>query len=378
MIYVICFGLSALFAWFASKTKKRTFFVFFSVISILLPVTLAGLRDYSIGIDTSNYMDLEQFWYGAAKRSTLEAYMKYYDSKNLGEPLFALILGLVEHYTGNFTVFLLVAHGIIITGIYIGVFRLRHHANPALMLLLFYLLYFNYSLNALRQYMAMAIIFAVFADIEQGKYLRFAVVVIIARFIHLSALLAFGAILIHWVLYGRFSRVIPSLIPSLRIRRLFVVFVLLFLVFVFPGLCKLLVDKGILPSKYGFYLDPDKTQYNALSVLLLLVEMLVLFVFRKQIKNTSECYNLYLITSISYLLLMQLSGSVAFGKRIAAYYSLANVVTIAIIPKSFKIRTNRIVVTILVVAVAFCYWWYTYILRNGSQTYPYISVFGSM
>lgn len=374
MIYVICFGLSALFAWFASKTKKRTFFVFFSVISILLPVTLAGLRDYSIGIDTSNYLELAQFWWGAAERDTLQAYLEYYNSKEFGEPLFALILGLVEHYTGNFTVFLFVEHAVIMTGIYIGAFRQRKHANPVLVLLLFYLCFYNHSLNITRQYMAMAIIFAAFADIEQRKYLRFILVVLVARFIHASAPLVLGALLIHWLLFVRYDRVIPSMKPSLGNRRAVIVGVMVIVVFVFPWLCQVLINAKILPIKYQFYLNTEEAQHTTLITLFLLVEMAVLFVFRKNMRSSTPYYNFYLVSSIVYLFLHQLSANIVYGKRIAAYYSLTNLVTIALIPRGFKKRENRIIATILVVLVALVYWWYSYVVNNGSETYPYVFV----
>ena len=76
MIYLVCFGISTLFAFFANRTKSRAAFLFLSVLSISVTVALAGLRDYSIGIDTANYMSLPRFWAGAVKRSTLGAYME--------------------------------------------------------------------------------------------------------------------------------------------------------------------------------------------------------------------------------------------------------------------------------------------------------------
>lgn len=343
--------------------------------SILVTAALAGLRDYSIGVDTEHYLTYSQFWGGAAKYATLGDYIAYYQSRDLGEPLFALVLGLIEHYTGNFTLFLFVEHLVIITGVYIGAFRQKEHVSPALILMLFYLCYFNHSLNGTRQYMAMAVIFAVLADIPKGKYLRFAVVVFVAHFIHVSALLSLGAILIHWVQSCRFTRFAPALAPSRQARSFFIVFALAIFVFAFPWLCRMLISIGLLGKKYLFYLNPDRAEYSLLITLFLLVEMAALFLLRRPMKKNLIHYRYYAVSSVAYLILQQLSAVLVYGKRIAAYYSLANLVTISMIPRAFNRRENRMVATILVIAVALFYWWYVYILRQGSETYPYAFIF---
>lgn len=346
--------------------------------SILVTTALAGLRDYTIGIDTSNYLTYPQFWGGAVKYGSLQEYMAYYQSRDLGEPLFALILGLIENYTGNFSLFLFVEHLVIITGVYIGAFRQRKHVNPVLVLLLFYLCFYNHSLNVTRQYMAMAVIFAALADLQEGKTLRYILAVLIAQFIHASALLALGALLIHWVLDSRFTRVAASFAPSSRVRSGFIVSALAILVFAFPWLCRQLINMGILGRKYLFYLNPDRAEYAALISLFLMVEMAALFLLRRPMKKNLVHYNFYAVSSVAYLILQQLSAVLVYGKRIAAYYSLANLVTIAMIPRAFKKRENRIAATLLVLAVAFVYWWYVYILRQGSETYPYVFIFETL
>ena len=280
----------------------------------------------------------------------------------------------MEHFTGNYTVFLFATHTVIITGVYIGAFRQRHHANPALILLLFYLCFYNHSLNIMRQYMAMAIVFAALADIEQKKYLRFIVVVIIARYIHTSALLALGALAIHWVLYGSFIGLASSLRPSVRARMSTVVVGLSILVFMFPIICRFLISAGILQSKYLFFLNVDEAEHTTINTLFLLVEMIAIFVFRKQLTRRDPYFKYFLLSSVSYLILHQLSAVLVFGKRVAAYYSLGNLVSLAMIPQSFRNKQNRIIAIVLLLCVVFVFWWYVYILRNGNGTYPYVSI----
>ncbi|MBQ1988336.1 MAG: hypothetical protein II234_00335, partial [Clostridia bacterium] len=76
MIYLLCFGASVLFAFFAKKSKNRALFLAFSLISILFPTVLAGCRDYNIGIDVKNYITLERYWQGASVSDSLWSYLK--------------------------------------------------------------------------------------------------------------------------------------------------------------------------------------------------------------------------------------------------------------------------------------------------------------
>lgn len=412
MIYIICFAASALFAASANKAKSRKYFIILSLISIIIPVLLAGLRDYSIGIDTSHYLNYPRYWAGAERYDTLWEYMRYYSGLGIGEHLFAFLQGLIESWTGNFTVFLLVCHGMIITCVYVGAMRLRRYADPVLILLLFYLIYFNQSLNIMRQYMAMSLVFAVLADVPQKKYLRFSLVVLVAFLLHRSALLSFGILAVDWYLRCDLDRIVKipgkaagmmknwlgknekeakqekascalrerlrlldPFRPTILQRQLILFTGLLLLVVIFNPLCRLLIEAGILPDKYSFYLDLSKTEYNLLSTLFILVEMAAIVFLYCYMGRKLPQFHFFFANSLSYLALLQLSFFLVYGRRIAAYFALTNLVTIAMIPRVYTDKTKRAIVTALVIFCALFYWLYVYALRNASQTMPYQVVF---
>ena len=79
MIYLICFGASALFAQLAHKSKFKLAILLWSVLSIAITVTLAGLRDYDIGIDVDHYRTYRLYW-GQASAGTFAEYMKFYNA----------------------------------------------------------------------------------------------------------------------------------------------------------------------------------------------------------------------------------------------------------------------------------------------------------
>jgi len=429
MAYLICFAASTVLAYFANKTSDRKKFWMLSAISILIPVLLAGLRDYEIGIDTISYMSKKRYWLGAASAESLGEYMEYYMGIGYGEPLFALLCGMIGQTFGNYSVFLFVVHAIIITGVYIGAYRFRKEVNPAMVLLLFYLVFYNHSLNIMRQYMAMAIVFAALADIPQKKYIRYSIAVVIAMMFHTSALLGFGAIVIHWYLYcdwkgcvgkvkragkrighvllpnrkterkiknqrlAKFTAFIRKLFdncknaynavctqvekiePVVRRRQVILFSAMLLLVLLANPLCRLVIRMGFLHEKYLWYLDMSKAEHTTLITLFLLLEMSVLLLWHKYLRKSSRLFDFFFANTGTYLILHQISSFIVYGKRVAAYFALANLVTIAMIPRMYKDKKRRVIVYVLVLCVVIFYWFYTYILRNASQTYPYALVF---
>lgn len=418
MIYLACFAGSALFAHYANKTQKKQLFWLFSVLSILIPTLLAGLRDYEIGIDTMNYFNLKRYWAGAVSAESLGAYMKFYMSIGYGEPLFALLCGFVAQVFGNYSVFLFLVHAVIMTGFYIGAWRFRKEVNPAIVLVLFYLLYYSHSLNIMRQYMAMAIVFAALADITQKKYLRYCICVAVAVLFHTSALLGLGIFAVHWYIHcdwkqcvlkakslaekircfickgrapkerkpvkalsvvksacGKVGALADRIQPQILRRQVFLFAALLLLVLLFNPLCRLVISMGLLNEKYLWYLDMSRARHTTMITLFLLLEMGALIAGRKYLQKNNRLFDFFFTSSGVYLILHQISMFLVYGERVAAYFSIVNIITIAMIPRMFDNKKYRVMAYVAVLGVVLFYWFYKYILRNASETFPYAFVF---
>ncbi len=400
MIYIVCFAISVMFAYMAYRDKKEQKFILFSVLSILLPVFLAGLRDRSIGIDTSNYYEMERYWSVASVSDSVWQYMAGYSQRGLGEYFFALLVGIIGQ-TGNFTLLLLIIHAWIIFFVYVGAYRLREHVQPWLVLVLFYLAFFNHSLNVMRQYMALSFMFAFLMDLPQKRYLRYMIAVAVATMFHTTALLSLGLLLIHWVLYGDFERLKAGLNPSLRQRQIFIFTAVAALIVIFNPLVRLLISVGLLHEKYMFYVKNPFKSYNLLVTLFLLVEMGAIWFLRNNLKEKKPIFETFFTFSVVYFLLYQVTAVTTYGKRIAACCSLANLVTLAMLPQglgdaieftlprwlggkhivvfrflgSLDAKKKQTLGTILVICGVLVYWLYVYMLRNASKTMPYRFIF---
>ncbi len=381
-IYLICFACSVWFAYRAQKSRSKRRFVFFSIISIAITVILAGLRDISVGIDTYNYY--RNGWAVAVNSKSLGSFLKaYYNSWDSKEYLYALLLGSAAKMSGDYHVFLTIVHLIIIGGVYIGVFRLREYASPAFMLLTFYLLFYNHSLNVYRQYMALAILFASTADILHRRYLRYLLFTFIAVLIHNSAVIGILPLIIFALVYphnnyrliiSSFTRIdskMHSFTPVQTINRTVIFLMIVIGVAGLLPFMRLLIDIGLLSRKYLFYVSSDSTNTYIVARVLLLAEVLIIILFKDSFSGQKN-EHFFIICTLTYFTLYQLAPSIPYGKRIPAYFSLINLTSLGILTQSQHIRFNRVIIKYSIVLVVVAYWFFFYAYSNASQTIPYV------
>ena len=366
MIYLICFAVSTLFAFWGQKIKSRNGKIIFITLSIAITVLLAGLRDIYVGIDTSHYY--ENLWTEALKKpstwSFLKSYHKYYPSK---EYLYALLLGASAQLTGNFHVFLTLVHLIVIGGIYIGAFRLKKYASPAFIVLLFYLFYYNHSLNIIRQYMAMAIIFAALPDLLNRKYKRYLVAVFIGVMFHNSSIMGIMPMILFMLLYPkRRLRKVPQQ------RRMVVYSVIVAGVILFKPMMRILITIGVLSSKYLHYLEKDGFNNYTVARVLSFLGILGILLYLRLFRTYDKRADFFLVSSITFCILYQFAVSIPYGRRIAIYFAFINLTSLGLLVQCQKHRSNAWSLRIVIVLGALAYWLLMYGYLNTSGTLPYV------
>ena len=151
---------------------------FLSVAWVLLSL-LEGLRSFSVGTDTSAYVSLFKH-----PRSSLEGGFQF-------------LISLVHKFSNNPTIFLLVCafitNGLVLLAIY------RMSDNVFLSVYFYVALYYYFiSYNALRQYLAVAVLLNAFWYAKQKKWLKYAIMMLIAASLHTVAIVGLIYILIFW------------------------------------------------------------------------------------------------------------------------------------------------------------------------------------
>lgn len=368
MIYLFCFIISAGFAFFASKAENRKNFYILSFFSIAVMVALAGFRDYTVGTDTYNYLHKSMYWGGAVSADSLWDYFKFYFPLGYGEPLFAILVGVIAQLTGSYTFFLIVCHTIILVCVYIGIFRFKEYVNPAFVLLVYYLLYYNHTLNMTRQYIAVSIVFCFLADIPQNKIVRFCIVVLVAMLFHTTAILALMIPLIYFFLYKDFRKIKVSMYQRKIALTVIVGMVVLF----FSTIIKLFVSIGLLNSRYLYFVNNKDASPTIIVMALLIIGLVAADYFKDKIKKKCQLYDFYFMSSAVYLIMLLLTYSLVYGRRVAFYMSMVDLITIGLIESCQETAKMKKVVRLSILGILFIYWIYTYVLSNASNTFPYV------
>ncbi len=364
MIYFLCYAVSLLLLWLAYRAKRKIVKRILFVLSVAIPVFLAGARDYTVGIDTKNYLRYYNFLSRANDIETLFFYATHYNNGS-GEWLFTLLNWLSIKSPWGFRTFLFVSHGVIMSCIFIGAHRLRKYVNPILVVFLFYFLYYDYSLNILRQYIAMSVLFAVLADILEGNYKRYLIVTFIAFTIHSSAIIGILPLLIY-IYIKRKSKVTEKFS---KFRMGLVITATIAVVVLLEPLMKLATLLGF--GNYNFYFQSDMATPALFSLYFLILEMIGVILYSKPYKKRFKYADFFLTITIVFIAIQQVSWFLAFGRRISMYFSYANMITLASLSKSQKEKNNRLVCTGVIVLAVLLYWGYGILLKNPNGTLPY-------
>ena len=183
--YVLCWVFSCSCAYIASKSKSNIMKFIFSILSILVPSILAGIRADTVGVDIRGY--------GIAHYNSARIARSFYD--------FITVHGNLRFESGWFTLTyistkifnslnwnLFFYNLLNCTCFYIGAWKHRKFAPLPLIMLIFFLMQYNSTYNLMRQSAACSIIFMGFDTLEKKQYLKFCLYIIAATSFHTSAI----------------------------------------------------------------------------------------------------------------------------------------------------------------------------------------------
>lgn len=176
VVYTLTLLAVLFFAYQAQRTNKRIY-----VYAIVFLLTfVSGFRDFSVGKDTESYIQIFQY---------LEKGMFDWAYGEIG---FKYISYILLRATGNYS-FLFIIYACVTN--YFIVFRLwdfQKIASFTWMIACYYISFYFMSMNIMRQFVAIAIVFYATRYIEQKKYIYFFCWMGIATLLHTSSLIGIG------------------------------------------------------------------------------------------------------------------------------------------------------------------------------------------
>ena len=147
----------------------------------LLPSLVAGLRNVSVGIDTATY----DAAFTLIERGQTE---QVFGLERGFVGVCALLLRLWRSHGFLFFVFALASYGLL----FFRLWQERGRLSFPWAALALYIGFYPFSLNGMRQFLAVALVVYATGYLREGKYLRFLLWVAAASLLHLSALVGLG------------------------------------------------------------------------------------------------------------------------------------------------------------------------------------------
>ena len=307
LIYTGLLIFTFLMAELATKANK----VIFAWLIIIVLSLVSGLRANSVGIDTKTYFSIFN------KISNKQMDLVY----GVEESFMHICYFLLKIWNDErflFFLYAFIAHALII-------FRLweaREYSSFPWCVLCYYITLYGFSLNVLRQFVAIAIIFFGSRYLVNGRYFKFLIFVLIASAFHISSVICFLFIPIEILFFKRLDKK----------KRMGLTIILLMSIIAFFGLFDLLVNK------YISYFNTRVSNIGFMLPFKLLFVFSTAFVFKSNQNNylgkldgyryIVKSSRIYYILGIS---LTFLSYFFAYAGRIGAYFYIFEVIYIGML-----------------------------------------------
>lgn len=362
--YLIAFFCSSLMMKLSDLTKKKYLRVAFVIIAILILSVIAGIRDFNIGTDVRIYV-VPDF---LKAKSHMGNFIVFFTDRNNGMELVYMIiqyLCAMFFNTAHSTLFILSLFTNLF--IYLGISSKKLSSFPTWAVWLLYcFLFFNPSLNTMRQALAQAIIFYIFANIDEMKLYKMIIFFVLAMLNHSSAIIGILIFAIYLLSKKEFIRR-----PHFKILLISLIALIPFLLQKFLSIA---ISLGVVSSKFALYFTLGTQRYiDGQTFMLHLFFAILFFLYSMQLQKNqieSEEAQFYEILVLLDLLFPLISYYLT--NRVAMYIAMFELLYV---PKSLSIYSKKsggqFVVTVIVLFAAAVYWYVRFMLLNYNETFPY-------
>ena len=351
LFYLSVIIISYFFAYLAEKSNRG----FLAGIYVLIYSIVAGCRAYTVGVDTHNYVILFEHpkWFPVEKEIGFSTFNRF-------------VMNLTNNSSFLFFCYALIIYGLVVFRLW----EMRDKISFSCASMTFIAMNFFESMNVMRQYVAVAIVFFATRYLAKGKYIIFSALVLLASTFHTSALLGIGYLGIELLFWNSISKK----------RRAFLTFMVII------GIC--LVPFVISETnKYVHYFSNVTINVGFRVMELLFVWFIALiylkgkgkkklFPFSRQEDSyfirTAQCY--YLIGCLIWII----GYFFSLMNRLAYYYIMYVCVLFGIIIKRkgnhklIKFSLNALIILLVI------YMLLNYVfISNGPEQHPYHFIWSS-
>lgn len=374
--YVFSFLGSTLCVYSAEKVNSKEIQRILLFLAVLITSLLAAFRALNIGTDVMNYV--QPMFVNAQKANNFSEYLT---STILNDWQLVPISSFEYGYTslvficakffGNIFSLLFITQFIIVGCIVIGLWRQKKELSVSLGIFSYYLLFYNTSLNMVRQSIAMSLLFMAFSYLKDRKNITYFILMIIAISFHRTAIIGV-IIFILYIYFGKNSRNIKftnNFSLSAQSFKLILVGIVSFAIVLIPSVFQLVL-KFLGVSEYAEGYITNTVHFSLNGSLICLLIILIVMLCWNSLSNDNLKY-LYVGLLICALATIQLTTASAHASRISLYFTMFYVYIIPTFLNNTSSRTKKVILIILILLM-YLYWYYTIVYLKYNATVPYI------
>lgn len=374
MIYIICFIFSTFFTYIAQKNfdkNKKKEGIFWSILAILIPSILAGLRDNSIGSDIEAYVT--RLFEIAKNTTSLSTFL----NMSWVENGYTILIFGITYLTKDIHWILFFTELIMCVFLYLTAYDKRKYIPMWFVMLIYFGTFYNISLCLMRQGIAIFITMYALTRMEKKQYLLTFLLFILAIQFHSSAIVTLPMYILIYIDKRKIS------LKTKTSLYVIIIFFLIIMIFSYNSVLKYLTyDLNILPTKYYDYLNSEKSEKFDINFTELLFKILwvVLYIVQMFVNNKNdEKYefksNIYFIFILIDFLTYPISFKILNASRMTLYYGIIGIILlIPYLTNIFKKDLfNQTCGRSIIIGIVYLYWFCTFILFKIYETYPYIS-----
>ncbi|WP_162927121.1 EpsG family protein [Flavobacterium psychrotrophum] len=337
----------------------------------MAPSALAGFRDTGIGTDTVTYADFIFQRVASSNGSFIEFLQAYGKDEFFGiEFGYALLNYVLSLFSDSVNWLYFFTNFAVIIFVYLTAYDNRKKAQMWMVMALYLLLFYNSSLNIMRQSIAVAMALYAFKYIENRQWFKSLLWLVIIYLTHSSGIFFAIFLVIYKISFLKNRR------ASVWLQVLFLASTSLFFI-AFSTVLNLLTVVSDNFSKYDeLYSNEGKTVVVKNLILLYVIFLIIIFLLRKyvpkdQLRNT-DFYMYLKITGLIFFLTSIISVTTS---RVSWYINVLDCIIIPRMLYEFSKKGGRVteLIAIIVVLLALGIWYWNIAFLNAAETYPYKS-----
>lgn len=369
-VYIISFAIST-FLMIKSSKQQEIQKKICVIIALLIPCLVAGFRASCIGTDTQGY--LWPMFQAAIKAKSLKEYMSsswFYIWRDLYvkdyEIGFSMIVFVVGKIFGNIVPVQVVIQALTIIPIYYAINRNKDY--PTWMgMVVYYSMFFNTTLNLMRQSIAMAFVFLAIQFLSEKEYQKYILFLFIGILFHKSAILglAIGGI------YILTTKKIELKYTKADSRNLIIVAIILLGII---ALCNINYFVEFLSSigfdKYINYIN-GSIVFMPNQIIIRLPIVILYIINWKIIIEEKDNFRFFVCMLCMDIICAQFTSVNIYSGRIALFFSQFSIIAF---PVFYAKERYKNVNKIILWGYLLFYWAFFFVLKMQDSTIPYLTI----